>query len=286
MNEPQLIEDLRVALDDATARLDAPPHAAERARARGRRRRATRGLLAGVPAVALAAGLVVAVAAHGGATATGATGATASKPPVETVAYVTEHVDAALANADKYIIRTTQRYLPGSADTQWSDPRTGSIYMVQGAGSSRQLSWESTFYSANVLHWRETDVNDARHTWSTYVMHASGTSAPSTGPSVPGGSPAQVQQWLKTGTFRIVGHGYVNGHHATELRADLGPIDMEIWVDSKTFQVVRTIKSFTGGLKGNSIIENDSWLPRPAALVNLINHPQIPAGFTRVPAPK
>jgi hypothetical protein len=56
--------------------------------------------------------------------------------------------------------------------------------------------------------------------------------------------------------------------------------------DSQTFQVVRTIKSFTGGLKGNSIIENDSWLPRSAALVKLISHPQIPAGFTRVPAPQ
>jgi hypothetical protein len=295
MNESQLIDDLRVALDDATARLGAQPGAAQRARAAGRRRRATRRLLAAVPAVALAAGLVVLTqsgaagpAARPGASAGPGTGpgATTSAPPVETAAYVAKQVESALANASRYIVRTAQRYSPGTADTQWSDPRTGSIYLVQGTGSRKQASWQSTYYAANVLHWRETDVDYASRTWLTFTQHAAGTSSPSKGPEVPGGSPAQVRQWLKAGTFRIAGHGYVNGHHTIELRAALGPVNLSIWADSQTFQVVRTIKSFTGGLKGNSIIENDSWLPRSAALVKLISHPQIPAGFTRVPAPQ
>ena len=67
MNESQMIEDLRSALDDATRHVGARPGLAERARAGGRRRRTARGLLAGVPAVALVAG--VAFAAHGSAPA-------------------------------------------------------------------------------------------------------------------------------------------------------------------------------------------------------------------------
>jgi hypothetical protein len=67
MNESQMIEDLRSALDDATSHVGARPGLAERARAGGRRRRTVRGLLAGVPAVALAVG--VAFAVHGNAPA-------------------------------------------------------------------------------------------------------------------------------------------------------------------------------------------------------------------------
>jgi hypothetical protein len=67
MNESQMIQDLRSALDDATSHVRARPGLAERARAAGRRRRRVRGLLAGVPAVALVAGAAFAV--HGSAPA-------------------------------------------------------------------------------------------------------------------------------------------------------------------------------------------------------------------------
>jgi hypothetical protein len=67
MNESQMIEDLRSALDDATSHVGARPGLAERARAGGRRRRTVRGLLAGVPALALVAGAAFAV--HGSAPA-------------------------------------------------------------------------------------------------------------------------------------------------------------------------------------------------------------------------
>ena len=67
MNESQMIEDLRSALDDATSHVSAPPGLAERARAGGRRRLTVRGLLAGVPAVALVAGAAFVV--HGSAPA-------------------------------------------------------------------------------------------------------------------------------------------------------------------------------------------------------------------------
>jgi hypothetical protein len=48
---------------------------------------------------------------------------------------------------------------------------------------------------------------------------------------------------------------------------------------------VREIKSFGGHLKG-ALVFNESWIARTPDLVGLANHPQIPAGFTQVPAPK
>lgn len=65
MNESQLIEELSAALDAEAATVRVPAGAAGRARKRAHRRRLTRGLAAGVPVAALAAGLVVASAAGG-----------------------------------------------------------------------------------------------------------------------------------------------------------------------------------------------------------------------------
>jgi hypothetical protein len=285
--EPMIIGDLRSALDDEAKDVHVPPGAAQRARSKGRRRRAVRGLLAGAPAVALAAGLVIAAQSHSTGPATTATGPATSKPPIQTAAYVTAQVEAALANADHYIIRETTQSYPGGTYTDWTDPRTGSAYAVQGTGSGQVLSWNSTFYVNNVLHWRTTEADYASHTWFVSVIHAAGPiqGAPPTGPDVPGGSPAQLRKWLADGTMRVVGHGYVNGHHATALRARLGIITLEVWVDSQTYQPVREIKSFGGSLN-SALVFNDSWIPRDPALVSLANHPQIPAGFTRVPAPQ
>jgi hypothetical protein len=87
MNESQMIEDLRGALDDATSHVGARPGLAERARAGGRRRRTVRGLLAGVPAVALVAGAAFAV--HGSAPA--ATSASTTQQVVTSTGVVPAH---------------------------------------------------------------------------------------------------------------------------------------------------------------------------------------------------
>jgi hypothetical protein len=63
VNEPQLISELRAALDDAARPVRAPAGFAERARKRALRRRLGRGLAAVVPTAGLAAGLVIAVSA-------------------------------------------------------------------------------------------------------------------------------------------------------------------------------------------------------------------------------
>jgi hypothetical protein len=97
MDESQMIEDLRSALDDATSHVGARPGLAERARAGGRRRRTVRGLLAGVPAVALVAGAAFAVHGSAPAATSASTGvvmpthsATSSSPgPVQLTSYQT-----------------------------------------------------------------------------------------------------------------------------------------------------------------------------------------------------
>jgi hypothetical protein len=286
MNESQMIEDLRSALDDATGHVGARPGMAQRARAGGRRRRAVRGLLAGVPAVALVAGAAFAV--HGSAPAATSAGAGvrgSATPQVVTAAYVAKQVEANLAGASNYIIRTVTNSYPGGPITAWTDPRSGAYYDVQGAGSTRSLSWLSTHYVKGSLPLSETDVFYANSTWDETVLPADGTSTPTQGLDVPGGVPAQLAQELKSGKFTIKGHGHVNGHDAIELWHDFGPVEVAIWVDSKTFQPVRFARTLLPPVVPTdfTVTDDEFWTPRTAALVNLVNNPKIPAGFKRVP---
>jgi hypothetical protein len=293
-SEPPVIAELRSALDEEAGDLRVPPGAAQRARSRARRRRTARGLLAGVPAVALATGLVLAMQNNPGGPATSATGTTASptapaasaasQPAVETAAYVAQHVEAVLANANHYIIRETTNSYAGGTYTSWTDPRTGSAYAVQGTGSRKVLSWNSAYFVKRVLHWSTTEADYSTHTWFVSVIHAAGPvqgplPKPADGNDV---SPAQLRKWLKDGTMRVVGHGHVNGHQATALRAQLAIGTLKIWVDSQTFEPVREISALGAGQR-HTLVFNESWVPRTARLVSLANHPQVPAGFTQVP---
>jgi hypothetical protein len=293
-SEPPVIAELRSALDEEAGDLRVPSGAAQRARSRARRRRTARGLLAGVPAVALATGLVLAMQNNTRGPATSATGTTASpaapaasaasQPAVETAAYVTEHVEAVLANANHYIIRETTNSYSGGTYTSWTDPRTGSAYAVQGTGSRKVLSWNSAYFVKRVLHWSTTEADYSTHTWFVSVIHAAGPvqgplPKPADGNDV---GPAQLRKWLKDGTMRVVGHGHVNGHQATALRAQLAIGTLKIWVDSQTFEPVREISALGAGQR-HTLVFNESWVPRTARLVSLANHPQVPAGFTQVP---
>jgi hypothetical protein len=293
-SEPPVIAELRSALDEEAGDLRVPPGAAQRARSRARRRRTARGLLAGVPAVALAAGLVLAMQNNTRGPATSATGTTASpaapaasaasQPAVETAAYVAKHVEAVLANANHYIIRETTNSYAGGTYTSWTDPRTGSAYAVQGTGSRKVLSWNSAYFVKRVLHWSTTEADYSTHTWFVSVIHAAGpVQGPLPKPADSGDvSPAQLRKWLKDGTMRVVGHGHVNGHQATALRAQLAIGTLKIWVDSQTFEPVREISALGAGQR-HTLVFNESWVPRTARLVSLANHPQVPAGFTQVP---
>jgi hypothetical protein len=292
MNDSQLTEDLRAALDEVTASVGAKPGLAARARAAGRRRRVTRGLAAGVPALALAAG--AAVALHGSAPAsTGAptiasTSGTASasapsasaspvKPKVETVAYVKKQIEAALANASNYMIRTVQS--GGGyprASTSWTDPRTSAFYSVPGDGPGKSASW----IIENNQQWRDTEVDYTEGTWSVALMDAPGTYKP----DIAGGSPTELAQMIKMGFYKIVGHGTVNGHDAIKLFRDWGPFDETIWIDASTYEPVHIVK-WLNGKSPLTITIDEFWGPRTPSLVKLVNNPVIPAGIKQVSPP-
>jgi hypothetical protein len=161
--------------------------------------------------------------------------------------------------------------------------------LLQGSGAGRLAYWEHDYFdSQRVLHWDQTQVNYGPRTWWTYNEHAA---SPVQGP-LPSGpigsdydSPAQVKQWLDKGVGKIVGYPYVDGHHTVELSISLGTVTTYvIFADVHTYQVVRTIDYFPGELKAPPITADYQWEARSAAMVKLVNHPVIPAGFTQVAA--
>ena len=171
MSESQLAENVRVALDEATAGLRVPVGAAAHARSKGRRRRVRRGLLAFVPAVAVITG--VAVIAHGGSTpARKVSAAPSPSATVQTDAYITRQVEAVLATADRYIITTRATSGPGQVTTTYLDPATGTTRSVVSSAGDKVTYWIQTRVSGNEDQWRTTYVDYTNHTWWTKDSHS------------------------------------------------------------------------------------------------------------------
>ncbi len=297
--------DQEIQLSDDLRRLaDGEPYAPDldaierRGRARRQRGLAIRGG-AGLGVLALAA-LSVALVSRPGPASTGAastgsatgTSGAVHQAGIQTAAYVAAHAETALAGIDRYIVRDDERESTGPF-TNWIDPRTGNDYLVEGTGHGRVAAWGSTYLVSRVMHWRTTQVNYGPRTWWVSVIHAAGPiqgAAPSGPYGGAGGTPAQIRAMLKSGHYRIVGHRVINGHHAIGLKGPWARGYMEVWVDAHTYQPVHVvIADFAyqpGPLRHDDIVINESWVARSPALVQLTNHPRIPAGFRHVSAPQ
>lgn len=283
MNESQLAEDVRVALDEATDGVRGPAGLAARARSRGRRRRVGRGLLAVVPAAAVVSG--VAVFAHGGAPVPGVTAAPSPSVTVQTDAYIARQVEAVLGNADKYIIETSATSGPGQVTTTYQDPVTGTTRSVVSGAGDKVTYWIQTRVSGNEDQWRTTYVDYTTRTWWTKATHSGRlgddtSSLPALNAQTP---PAQISRALALGELRIGLKGHVDRHAAIELvyagklaaKADA----VHYWVDATTFEPVSIVlPPFTAA---STITE--SWLLKSAANVAQTDKPQVPAGFQKVP---
>jgi len=280
MNESQIAEAVRFALDDDTAGLAARPDAAVRARAQGRRRRAVRGLLAGIPAIALA-GAGAAFAVHGTGDGARPAVSAATHPSVVTVAYVTRHAEAALGQADHYIVQTTQR-IPGASYITTSDPATGNVWQVVKAGGTA-YSWDQPYKAGNYLHWKITVANMANRTWYSDTVQASEPMSQQPPSSTvvlsPFTSPEQIKQALSSDQVTIAGKGTVNGQAAIDLRLTAKNSRLDYWVNAQTYQPVKMV------VRGSGYAVDIDWLPKTKSLVTKVNNPQIPAGFQRVNAP-
>jgi hypothetical protein len=297
MNESQLTDDLRAALDEATAGLRATPGMAVRARASGRRRRTTRGLLAVVPALALAAGAAVALHASGVGDSVSANAS--GQPKAVTQAYVVKRAEAALANADNYILTETGIGAYERLTSSMIDPRTSSFYTRPGNDQvGESATWSGTYWRNGYQHFWAVDVNYTNRTWWSDDESSTGKSTPNTAPVTPVGSPSDFAQDLKDGELKLTGrHAEINGRQAIQLvmgskfppnfppkvvKALIKAAKiysrthgtMSYWIDAQTYLLLRA---------GNV---NETWTPRTPALTKLVNHPVIPAGFKQVPAPK
>ena len=287
MSESQLAGDVRAALDESTEGLRVPADAAARARTRGRRRRAGRGLLAVVPAAAVITG--VAVFAHGGSAPAREVSATPS-PTVtaQTDAYIARRVEAVLATANNFIIKTSATSGPGQVTTTYLDPATGGTRSVVSGAGDKATYWVQTTVSGNEDHWRTTYVDYSNHTWWTKTSHSGrlGDDTSNILALSADSLPSQISQAMTRGDLRVAVKGQVNGHAAIELvyagrlakKADA----VHYWVDATTFQPIEMVSPpFTAA---STITE--SWVPKSPAIVTQTDKPQVPAGYRQVPPSK
>ena len=310
MTDSELIEHLRAALDEEAADLRVLPGAALRARSRGRRRRATRGLFVGLPAVALATGLML-----------GAQPGSAPAQPSVTADYVTTHAEAALDRADGYIERTTQQFPGGSVTTLrdpqtsvmeqtvivgaratvcWSTPSTpATTRAAKGGGDTKDLTgtpgtgntvftglWHNTCVDHVARGWWEQDTQEP---WPVAKQAAGGMVLPT-----PLSDPAQIEIALKTGQVEILGRTVLAGRDAILLQVTTraGAVTM-LWIDGQTFQPIHVnLPGGTGGPTPVPIATDDSgagldvvWLPKTASLLAEVETPQIPADYTSITPP-
>jgi hypothetical protein len=273
MNETQLGEAVRSSLNDATAGLTIRPDAALRARRQGRRRRTVRGLLAGVPALALvAAG--TAFAMHG------STAPAATTPKAVTAAYVVTQAKAALSQADQDIVQIEIRLGDYGSNITLADPETGNSWQMAKSPGGTFFQWYQP-YKAGSLDLKVTFVDMSDQDWWTgnvrEVKPGSQGSSSAFEPS-PFSTPQQIRQALSNGAAEIAGKGRVNGHEAIDLRVTAQGTTLNYWVDATTYQPVQM--DFSAGGKISI-----AWLPRTESLVNQVNTVHIPAGFRHVSAP-
>jgi hypothetical protein len=287
MSESQLAEDVRAALDESTGGLRVPADAAARARTRGRRRRAGRGLVAVIPAAAVITG--VAVFAHGGsAPAREVSAAPSPTVTAQTDAYIARQVEAVLATANNYIIKTSATSDPGQITTTYLDPAAGSTRSVVSGAGDKATYWVQTTVSGNEDHWRTTYVDDTNHTWWTKTSHSGqlGDDTSNILALSADSLPSQISQAMTRGDLRVAVKGQVNGHAAIELvyagRLAAKADAVHYWVDATTYQPIQIVSPpFTAA---STITE--SWVPKSPAIVAQTDKPQVPAGYRQVPPSK
>jgi hypothetical protein len=261
--------------------------ALERHRRRQFRRRAALGAGTFSLAVAVLAVVVSTALSRGPA---------ASRPAVQTVAYVVSRARSALATAGAGILEVQSRLSNGWSYTAWLRPADGEIRIDTYPPAGGPVR----YYASNS---RAFVVNDETKTYSTQritvyalgqppgmmLMSLFGVSVTwgDLGGSIP--SAAAIRHQLATGSFRLIGTETVNGHRLLHLRGEgrlpeLRPAGggyraLDMWINASTFLPVRSV---TGeGPYAPRINSTFTWLP--ASQHNrAVFRPEVPAGFRDV----
>lgn len=276
----------------------------QRARQLHRRSLTRRGATA-AGAVALASGGLF-FGVHGSSGGHATAGPAASAAPsrsatadpavhAETVAYVAERVEAALANVNNDIIRDDQIQTAPINDsgTNWTDSRTGNEFeILTNSTTGKSLNWLSTSSVNGVLTAHQVVADYSTRTWFAVSLRLSAAlpQGSSVNASSPVMTPAEIKTWLDSGKLAIVGHQSINGQDTIGLRGPWLKGYRELWVDSQTFLPVRVIVDYYASLGGPEqnmkLIGNLTWLAPTESLVNMVNHVHIPAGFRQVAPPR
>jgi hypothetical protein len=311
MNSPeetQLRDDLRLIVQ--TGAPDPDLDAVERRGRREQRRAvALRGLaVAGVAGIAVA-GSLIALRHPGAAGAAPAavtsaqsaprqrvsTTAPVTAPRLDNVAYVVQQVAEARDPANS-VVEMKQSGIEGSnpPETIWTDPATANEVLTWVSSDGKVVTWQHQYLDSHrVINVDDTEVDYGPRTWSYRTEnYGSPISGPAPTAPVNGVSyipAASIKAMLAQGNVTIVGHPLVDGHRTVELSVSLGKQGKAetnyFYVDSQTFQLVRLVRVFAPDSAHPASATSDyTWVQRTPALTELINHPQIPAGFTQVPA--
>lgn len=291
MNDTQLIEELNAALDEATAPQRLQAGAAERARARARRR-LTGGLSAAGLAAAAALLLAVVVPHHlqGRTAVQGQPRSTKGAPSAAllTVSYVTSREQAAARGLSNVILKATQ-----NGQVTWSDPATEmNRYQVSGP-DGKLISDELEQFTGGVIK-PPAAVGQSQH--RLYVDYATRTwwqltaPAPKVMKDTPVSGSLPVPTDNSGGQVSILGHRTVDGQDTIEVKYApprgfkpttyaLWPTEY-VWLNAASYLPVRT------QIYGLGPVQTTHWDYLPVTQANLaIFKLTPPAGFTRVAPP-
>jgi hypothetical protein len=189
---------------------------------------------------------------------------------------------ASLAAENSYMItsKVTQSST-GQTLTSWIDPATGNrrLLLTNAAGAS-----EAT--EGIVIHGGKatvTTIDYAAHTVTTHTEPAAAIRNDARlGVNVP--SPSDIRSELRSATLLKEGQAEVDGRHTYRMRMIVPPAsqtwfpgdDVELYVDTSTYQLVRTTISHKGTLQATDDL---TWTPRSTADLSQTKV-TIPAGFT------
>ncbi|HEY1819341.1 MAG TPA: hypothetical protein VGG83_05385 [Trebonia sp.] len=212
-------------------------------------------------------------------------------PQLDNVAYVRQRISAAQDPANSVVeMKQSAVDADNPAETDWTDPVTSNVMERTVIDVGKIALWTHQYLDSHrVINVNFTQVNYDSRTWS---FRTENLGAPITGPApnapalgvsyIPA---ASLKSMLPQGHVKIVGHPVVDGQRTVELSDSLGKAEtMYFYVDSQTFRLVRLVRVFAPDSPVRRSATSDyTWVRRTPALTGLINHPQIPAGFTQVP---
>jgi hypothetical protein len=248
----------------------------------------TRGL-AGVVALGVVAAGGAVIGARPGAASSPVARSSAGQARTVTLADVEKGITTSLDSIDNYVIKdvgvdsSSSAKGPAGDSTIWVDARTGDLmetgyglidwtYNSYGSGHALELHQTAVYPQSRAYYSKTTKTTKPL---SDYPLSDYGDSL------IP--DPQQFKQLLNGGTATIIGYAEVNGHKTVGVSVTKSGNTMQLWADTKTYQVVRAV--FVIKLSATAVMhvtDNYTWLPRSASLLKQMTTPVIPAGFKRL----